>query len=152
MSLSPANAQGIQDIESAILCVSLDDAKPLSDDERAWMYWSGGKSEAKGGHGWNRWFDKHDIIVDEAGESGFNGERESFTETLVRAGVVEYDRSGGANGRIWDEDRASCDQQQEAMLVVRALPGSRKQSAKWSIQSSRPNTVERPVRLCGSVF
>jgi carnitine O-acetyltransferase len=85
MSLSPANAQGIQDIESAILCVSLDDAKPQSDDERAWMYWSGGKSEAKRGHGWNRWFDKHDIIVDEAGESGFNGEREFYKVSLVRA-------------------------------------------------------------------
>ena len=84
MSISKKNAQGIQDIESAILLVCLDDGEaPKEDDERAWMYWSGGRGErgdtdGKGqGHGWNRWFDKHEIVVDEAGESGFNGERES---------------------------------------------------------------------------
>lgn len=78
MSLSKANTAAIQDIESAILLVCLDDGPaPKSDDERAWMYWSGGRSRAKEGQGWNRWFDKHEIVVDEAGESGFNGERES---------------------------------------------------------------------------
>ncbi len=77
LSLGPANTAAIQAIESAILLVSLDDGPaPKTDDERAWMYWSGARSEEAGaGHGRNRWFDKHEIIVDEAGESGFNGER-----------------------------------------------------------------------------
>lgn len=82
MALSPANARGIQDIESAILVVSLDDTTPKGEDERAWMYWSGGKNEKGQEHGRNRWFDKHGIVVDEAGESGFNGERESFYADL----------------------------------------------------------------------
>lgn len=76
MSLSPQNTASIQAIESAILLVCLDGAQPKNDDGRAWSYWSGGLSSWPEGQGWNRWFDKHQLIVDEAGETGFNGERE----------------------------------------------------------------------------
>lgn len=56
--------------------VCLDDQPaPVSEDERAWAYWSGARSREVAGHGQNRWFDKHEIIVDASGESGFNGER-----------------------------------------------------------------------------
>jgi len=76
MDYSQNNTAAIQAIESAILLVSLDDYTPANDDERAWSYWSGGLDRQAGsGHGKNRWFDKHEIIVDESGESGFNGER-----------------------------------------------------------------------------
>lgn len=78
MDYSPNNTPAIQAIESAILVVSLDDHVPTSEDGRAWSYWSGGiDRKASSGHGSNRWFDKHNIIVDESGESGFNGERKS---------------------------------------------------------------------------
>jgi carnitine O-acetyltransferase len=78
MSLSPGNTKGIQSIESAILLVCLDDAPaPATDDARAWTYWAGGHDRSGKGKGFNRWFDKHEIIVDADGESGFNGERES---------------------------------------------------------------------------
>jgi carnitine O-acetyltransferase len=76
MSLSEKNTKGIQDIESAILLVSLDAEAPTTDDERAWSYWAGGLERRDGKKGFNRWFDKHEIIVDSKGGSGFNGERE----------------------------------------------------------------------------
>lgn len=77
MSLSQGNTASIQAIESAILLVCLDNAPPKGADERAWSYWSGGLSSSPQGQGWNRWFDKHQLIVDESGETGFNGERKS---------------------------------------------------------------------------
>jgi carnitine O-acetyltransferase len=76
MDYSPNNTAAVQALESAILLVSLDDYTPTTEDQRAWSYWSGGLDRsAQSGHGKNRWFDKHEIIVDESGESGFNGER-----------------------------------------------------------------------------
>lgn len=85
MSLSPRNSQNLQDIESAILLVCLDGSAPVDEDARAWSYWSGGLSAEPKGHGWNRWFDKHEVIVDESGESGFNGEREWLPHPTLRA-------------------------------------------------------------------
>jgi hypothetical protein len=83
MDYSPNNTAAIQALESAILLVSLDDYTPSTEDERAWSYWSGGLDRSAGsGHGKNRWFDKHEIIVDESGESGFNGERKSHLSYL----------------------------------------------------------------------
>ena len=77
MSLSAKNTKGIQDIESAILLVCLDAEAATTDDARAWSYWAGGHERRDQQKGFNRWFDKHEIIVDSKGESGFNGERES---------------------------------------------------------------------------
>lgn len=58
------------------MLVCLDDGPvPKSRDERSWSYWAGGLTPGADGKGKNRWFDKHQIIVDAAGESGFNGER-----------------------------------------------------------------------------
>jgi carnitine O-acetyltransferase len=77
LSISKGNTESIQAIESAILLVCLDDGpSPNTDTERAWSYWAGGLDPSAAGKGRNRWFDKHELIVDEAGESGFNGERE----------------------------------------------------------------------------
>lgn len=78
MSLSQKNTRAVQDIESAILLVCLDDTPPPSTDTaRAWTYWAGGHDRSGKGKGFNRWFDKHEFIVDANGESGFNGERKS---------------------------------------------------------------------------
>jgi carnitine O-acetyltransferase len=94
MDYSPNNTAAVQALESAILLVSLDDYTPTTEDQRAWSYWSGGLDRsAQSGHGKNRWFDKHEIIVDESGESGFNGERKSFLTTYlalnwVRRGLI----------------------------------------------------------------
>lgn len=79
MSLSNKNTKAVQDIESAILLVCLDsDPAPSGGDARSWRYWVGGDDRTAKGKGFNRWFDKHEIIVDSNGESGFNGERESL--------------------------------------------------------------------------
>ena len=83
MDYSPNNTAAVQALESAILLVSLDDYTPTTEDQRAWSYWSGGLDRsAQSGHGKNRWFDKHEIIVDESGESGFNGERKSLSSSF----------------------------------------------------------------------
>jgi carnitine O-acetyltransferase len=88
LSISNKNVQGVQDIESAILLVCLDnDPAPATEDARAWAYWAGGHDRTGKGKGFNRWFDKHEIIVDSNGESGFNGERESGSRFLDERGI-----------------------------------------------------------------
>ncbi|ODN89753.1 carnitine O-acetyltransferase [Cryptococcus wingfieldii CBS 7118] len=86
ISMSTANKKSIETIDSSILLLSLDSAPPASavgDDARAWSLWAGGNDEFGGnqGKGFNRWFDKHEIIVDSAGESGFNGEHSMLDGT-----------------------------------------------------------------------
>jgi carnitine O-acetyltransferase len=77
LSISKENKASLEAIESAILLVCLDDGPaPKTDTERAWSYWAGGLTPSAKGKGRNRFFDKHELIVDETGESGFNGERE----------------------------------------------------------------------------
>ena len=76
---SEVNAETIKTIDSAILLVCLDQGpSPQGEDERAWRYWVGGQDRTGKGKAFNRWFDKHELIIDESGESGFNGERMSF--------------------------------------------------------------------------
>lgn len=78
LSVSQRNTDTITAIDSAILLVCLDDGPaPKGDTQRAWSYWAGGLTPSPEGKGRNRWFDKHEFIIDESGESGFNGERES---------------------------------------------------------------------------
>ncbi|WVQ82818.1 hypothetical protein IAT38_004950 [Cryptococcus sp. DSM 104549] len=82
LSLSPSNKASIQTIDSAILCVCLDDGPaPANEDARAWSLWAGGHDRSPKGKGFNRWFDKHQIIVDANGESGFNGEHSMLDGT-----------------------------------------------------------------------
>ncbi|AFR92669.1 carnitine O-acetyltransferase [Cryptococcus neoformans C23] len=81
-SLSPANKSTVETIDSAILLICLDaHPAPTTDDSRAWSYWAGGHDNGKDGMGFNRWFDKHEIIVDSEGESGFNGEHSMLDGT-----------------------------------------------------------------------
>lgn len=78
MSISPKNVESVQAIESAILIVNLDDhASPsLDGSARSWNIYTGGQDNSAAGKARNRWFDKHQLVVDENAESGFNGERE----------------------------------------------------------------------------
>lgn len=82
LSISSENTKGIQTIESAILLVALEsDPAPATEDARSWSYWAGGHDRSAKGKGFNRWFDKHEIIVDANGESGFNGEHSMLDGT-----------------------------------------------------------------------
>ena len=103
MSLSDSNTKAVQDIESAILLVCLDAESATTDDARAWSYWAGGHDRRDGGKGFNRWFDKHEIIVDAKGESGFNGERESFRSAQHNKVVLWSFRNGftGTDNRLY---------------------------------------------------
>jgi carnitine O-acetyltransferase len=74
VSLSPVNAEILKSIQSSIVVINLDDTLPAEGrDGRSWNLYTG---DGKAGR--NRWFDKHEFVVDPNGESGFNGERESF--------------------------------------------------------------------------
>ena len=67
LQASSVNAASVKDIESASFVVCLDDASPVTLEERAHQYWHGDGS--------NRWFDKPlQFIINDNGTSGFMGE------------------------------------------------------------------------------
>lgn len=71
---NPANKQVLQQIESSAFVVCLDDASPVTLNERAHQYWHG--------DGTNRWFDKPlQFIVNDNGTSGFMGEHSMMDGT-----------------------------------------------------------------------
>lgn len=71
---SDNNAASIEAIESASFVVCLDDASPVTLEERAHQYWHGDGS--------NRWYDKPlQFIVNENGTSGFMGEHSMMDGT-----------------------------------------------------------------------
>ena len=74
LAAHPANAEALKAIESASFVVCLDDAAPVTLEERAHQYWHG--------DGANRWFDKPlQFIVNENGTSGFIGEHSMMDGT-----------------------------------------------------------------------
>jgi carnitine O-acetyltransferase len=71
---SDINAASLKDIESASFVVCLDDASPVTLEERAHQYWHG--------DGANRWFDKPlQFIINDNGTSGFTGEHSMMDGT-----------------------------------------------------------------------
>ncbi|KAH0534030.1 hypothetical protein FGG08_007365 [Glutinoglossum americanum] len=71
---SPLNKQSLDTIESSSFIVCLDDASPVTLEERANQYWHG--------DGTNRWFDKPcQFIINENGTSGFMGEHSMMDGT-----------------------------------------------------------------------
>ncbi|ORY18537.1 carnitine O-acetyltransferas-like protein [Clohesyomyces aquaticus] len=71
---SQANAASVEAIESASFVVCLDDASPVTLEERAHQYWHGDGS--------NRWYDKPlQFIINENGTSGFMGEHSMMDGT-----------------------------------------------------------------------
>ncbi|KAJ6108641.1 Carnitine O-acetyltransferase [Penicillium sp. IBT 18751x] len=74
VSADPANEEVLKEIESAGFVVCLDDAKPVTLEERAHQYWHG--------DGANRWFDKPlQFIVNDNGTAGFMGEHSMMDGT-----------------------------------------------------------------------
>lgn len=70
----PSNAAALKEIESASFVVCLDDASPVTLEERAHQYWHG--------DGQNRWFDKPlQFIINTNGTSGFTGEHSMMDGT-----------------------------------------------------------------------
>lgn len=71
---APGNAAAMEAVESASFVVCLDDAAPVTLEERAHQYWHG--------DGANRWFDKPlQFIVNDNGTSGFMGEHSMMDGT-----------------------------------------------------------------------
>lgn len=78
LSLSPNNKSSLESIESSICLFVLDSAAaPSGRDARSWDLYVGDG----GVPGKNRWFDKHEFVVDVKGESGFNGEHSMLDGT-----------------------------------------------------------------------
>ncbi|EPS28300.1 hypothetical protein PDE_03246 [Penicillium oxalicum 114-2] len=74
IAADPANEQALRDIESAGFVICLDDAKPVTLEERAHQYWHG--------DGCNRWFDKPlQFIINDNGAAGFMGEHSMMDGT-----------------------------------------------------------------------
>ncbi|KAI9672544.1 MAG: Carnitine O-acetyltransferase mitochondrial [Caeruleum heppii] len=74
LAASPANSTALKTIESASFVVCLDDAAPITLEERAHQYWHGDGS--------NRWFDKPlEFIINDNGTSGFIGEHSMMDGT-----------------------------------------------------------------------
>lgn len=74
LQASPGNKAALEAIESASFVVCLDDASPVTLEERAHQYWHG--------DGANRWFDKPlQFIVNDNGTSGFMGEHSMMDGT-----------------------------------------------------------------------
>lgn len=71
---SPKNKAALEAVESASFVVCLDDAAPVTLEERAHQYWHG--------DGQNRWYDKPlQFIVNDNGTSGFLGEHSMMDGT-----------------------------------------------------------------------
>jgi carnitine O-acetyltransferase len=69
-----SNAKALETIESASFVVCLDDASPVTLEERAHQYWHG--------DGANRWFDKPlQFVINDNGTAGFMGEHSMMDGT-----------------------------------------------------------------------
>ncbi|KAI2635393.1 acyltransferase ChoActase/COT/CPT [Xylaria nigripes] len=74
LDASPKNAVALQAIEASSFIVCLDDASPVTLEERAHQYWHG--------DGQNRWYDKPlQFIVNDNGTAGFMGEHSMMDGT-----------------------------------------------------------------------
>ncbi|PNS17034.1 Carnitine O-acetyltransferase, mitochondrial [Sphaceloma murrayae] len=74
ITANPANKTALETIESASFMICLDDAAPITLEERAHQYWHG--------DGQNRWFDKPlQFIINDNGTSGFMGEHSMMDGT-----------------------------------------------------------------------
>ena len=74
LAASPGNAKSVETIESASFLVCLDNAAPVTLEERSHQYWHG--------DGANRWFDKpSQFIINDNGTAGFMGEHSMMDGT-----------------------------------------------------------------------
>ncbi len=74
LSVHGSNARALETIQASSFLVCLDDAGPVTLEERAHQYWHG--------DGKNRWFDKPlQFIVNDNGTSGFTGEHSMMDGT-----------------------------------------------------------------------
>lgn len=96
LSASPANAKALREIESSGFLICLDDAAPVTLEERAHQYWHGDGS--------NRWFDKPlQFIINDNGTAGFMGEHSmmdgtpthrvnDYVNKLIFGNKLDYDK------------------------------------------------------------
>ncbi|CAL3965263.1 hypothetical protein PZA11_001944 [Diplocarpon coronariae] len=74
LSAHPSNVASLKTLEASSFIVCLDDASPVTLEERAHQYWHGDGS--------NRWFDKPlQFIINDNGTAGFTGEHSMMDGT-----------------------------------------------------------------------
>ncbi|RMZ85242.1 hypothetical protein DV738_g338, partial [Chaetothyriales sp. CBS 135597] len=74
LAASPSNAEALKEIESSSFIVNLDNATPITLEERSRQFWHG--------DGANRWYDKPaQFIINDNGTAGFQGEHSMMDGT-----------------------------------------------------------------------
>ncbi|RMZ90418.1 hypothetical protein DV736_g2354, partial [Chaetothyriales sp. CBS 134916] len=74
LAASPSNAHALKEVESSAFVVNLDNATPITLEERSRSYWHG--------DGENRWYDKPvQFIINDNGTAGFQGEHSMMDGT-----------------------------------------------------------------------
>ncbi|OSD07372.1 acyltransferase ChoActase/COT/CPT [Trametes coccinea BRFM310] len=91
LAAAPSNAAALEEIESAIMVVCLDDTAPVTREQASWQCWVG--------DGRNRFFDKHQLIVFENGKSGFLGEHSCMDGTPTLR-MNEFMLASLAHGKV----------------------------------------------------
>ncbi|KAK0388709.1 hypothetical protein NLU13_4952 [Sarocladium strictum] len=98
------NKKALETIESSAFVVCLDDASPVTLEERAHQYWHG--------DGANRWFDKPiQFIVNDNGTSGFTGEHSMMDGTpthrlndyindLIFGNKLDFDKEASSSAPV----------------------------------------------------
>ncbi|EJU03250.1 acyltransferase ChoActase/COT/CPT [Dacryopinax primogenitus] len=77
LTQNKGNDRVLEEIDSAVVVVALDEERPVTREEIGWGCWAG----KKGGGGRGRWFDKHQFIVFDNARSGFLGEHSAMDGT-----------------------------------------------------------------------
>ncbi|EPS96518.1 hypothetical protein FOMPIDRAFT_1025351 [Fomitopsis schrenkii] len=91
LAASPSNAASLEEIESAMIIVPLDDIAPITREDASWASWVG--------DGRNRFYDKHQLIVFENGKSGFLGEHSCMDGTPTLR-LNEFSLASLAAGKV----------------------------------------------------
>lgn len=92
INANPANKAALEALEASSFIICLDDASPVTLEERAHQYWSG--------DGCNRWFDKPlQFIVNNNGTSGFCGEH-SMMDGMPTQRINDYTQAAIAGNKL----------------------------------------------------
>ncbi|KZT60593.1 CoA-dependent acyltransferase, partial [Calocera cornea HHB12733] len=92
-SPSGLNKRALHAIDTAVIVLALDAARPVTREEIGWACWAG--------DGRGRWFDKHQFIVFDNGRSGFLGEHSAMDGTPTLR-LNEFVLAARAAGRFDD--------------------------------------------------
>ncbi|KAH8705661.1 carnitine acetyl transferase [Talaromyces proteolyticus] len=139
LNASPANAKALKEIESSGFLVCLDNAAPVTLEERAHQYWHG--------DGCNRWFDKPlQFIINDNGTAGFTGEHSMMDGTPTQR-VNDYVNNLIFNNKL-DYDNTSVRSTLSAPVPINfELNAETEQSINEALQEHRSQIAAHELRV-----